>query len=63
MQAHGPRHSYISMIHLEILNGFRNTKYLVKAPCQLKYQDHGEISKIQDVNVSALSFQHQDPVN
>jgi hypothetical protein len=63
MPAHGPRHSNISMIHIEILNGFRDTRYWVKAPYQLKYQDQGEFSKIQDVNASTLPTQHQDLVN
>jgi hypothetical protein len=50
MPAHGPRHSDISMIHIEILNGSRDTRYWIKAPYQLKYQDQGESFKIQDVN-------------
>jgi hypothetical protein len=43
MSAHGSRHSDISMIHIEILNDSRDTRYLIKTPYQLKYQDHDEI--------------------
>jgi hypothetical protein len=46
ISVHGPRHSDISMIHIEILNGSRDMKYWVKAPYQLEYQDQGESSKI-----------------
>jgi hypothetical protein len=63
MPAHGPRHSNISMTHIEILNGSRDKRYWIKAPYQLKYQGKGESSKIQDVNVSALPAQHEDLVN
>jgi hypothetical protein len=38
MSAHGPKHSDISMIHIDIQNDFRDMRYLVKSPYQLKYQ-------------------------
>jgi hypothetical protein len=63
MLDHGPRHSDISMIHIEIQNGSRDTRYWVKAPYQHKYQNQGEIFKIHVVNTNVLPTQHQDQVN
>jgi hypothetical protein len=63
MPSHRPKHSDISMIHIEILNGFWDMRYWVKTPYQLKYQDQSESFKIQDVNTSTLSAQHQDLMN
>jgi hypothetical protein len=53
----------ISMIHIEILNDSRDTRFGVKSPYQLKYQDQDESFKIQDVNASVMLAQHQDLVN
>jgi hypothetical protein len=55
MPAHGPSHSDISMIHIEILNDSRDMRYWVKTPYQLKYHDEDKISKIQDVNTKRFA--------